>query len=874
LELNEVESSEKELVGAVDPSLSGLWSDDPVTDLSMDELLIQKSLDPTNRETGTCLAGLYIASGELQLAIDELRMLWLQYPQDDSLTLEIARLYARKSEFNRAFEFYEQCLKLSPSHRNALSEYGRLLVQNQRKEGAIPVLERFKLLQPSDSQVYLLLSDAYLHNGETGRAVENLKQALKQFPDNSQVRIQLARILESQNLYEQAISLLTHLASGLESGSLARDRLSILVDCYIGESRYDLATEVLEKYRVQFAQDPSILQKLILLNTKLELWDEVEESYLKRIELEPGYEAYRSLAEFYTDREDYEKLEKHLVAGLEIFSRQPDLHSRLALLYKEDDPEKSMDSLEKAMTLSRDPIESWHYLKGELLIRLGHHPQALQWFASMKEAFPGSEYDERVEELIERDRRYKLTYRILKKANQSLEKGQYRKALSHYRELVRLVPDNPVWLEQLGNLCSVETYYAEAYECFEKATGLLKPERRPALYEKMFSLAYVYGDFERANECGEFISVGASREVDFEIQKLRNYRHLLAEKAYPLEHFEQLMMKFQRDGEKGGSPVAKLCNGFSYLYLGSHLLDSDLWGSQAKKIFNNFLGQKEFHAFFSYAYEGLYLVHLMDYDSDELLGLLKTWVRLDGRESVRSLYLEELYRRGDYSDGVQFIEDLLQSGDQPLNFRFMAQRFAFAFWKSRGGDAKERTQHLKTLQLACSNDPTDHLVYFDLGIGLYFFMGEEPDEQSYYRISQAMKKALKLSQDRVSIQIYMLKVMEYAGRLNRQEKKLTYGKKRIFLEKALAKRPDNEFLILEMGRLCLSYEQDLDLGARCLLKALAMAPELNESNLYLGNYYFEQHEFKKAYHYYLKVIERPTTMRVWSEVVERMQRMI
>jgi len=831
-------------------------------------------MDPTDREIGTRLAGLYLASGELQLAVDELRLLWLQYPQDESLTLEIARLYARKQEFERAFEFYEQTLKFSPSHREALSEYGQLLVQNQRKEGAIPVLERFKLLQPSDSQVYLLLSDAYLHNEETGRAVENLKQALKKFPENAEVRIQLARILESQKLYEQAIQLLTHLASGLESGSLARERLSILVDCYIGESRYDLATELLEKYRSQYAQDASILKKLILLNSRLELWGEVEEAHLKRIELEPGYEAYRSLADFYCEREDYEKLEKHLVAGLELFAREADLHSRLAILYKEDDPEKSMDSLERALDLSREPVEPWHFLKGELLIRLGHHSQALEWFTSMKEVFPGCEYDERVEDLIERDRRYKLTYRILKKAGQSLGKGQYRKALSHYRELVRLVPDNPVWLEQLGNLCSVETYYAEAFENFEKAISHQKPERRSALYEKMFSLAYVYGDFERANDCAEFVSVGASKEVEFEIQKIRNYRHLLAEKAYALEHFEQLMMRFQREAEKGGNPVAKLCNGFSYLYLGSHLLDSDLWASQAKKIFNSFLGQKEFQTFFPYAYEGLYLAHLMDYDSDELVDLLGTWVRVDGRDSVRSLYLEELYRRGDFRQGLEFVEDLLQSEDHPLEFRFKRQHFAFAFWQARGGDLRERTQHLKALQLACSNDPTDPLVYFDLGIGLYFYMGEEPDEQSYYRISQAMKKALKLSHDQISIQIYMLKVMEYAGRLNRQEKKLTYGKKRIFLEKALAKKPDNEFLILEMGRLCLSYEQDLDLGSRCLLKALTMAPELNESNLHLGSYYFDQQDFKKAYHYYLKVIERPTTMRVWTEVVERMQRMI
>jgi tetratricopeptide (TPR) repeat protein len=492
----------------------------------------------------------------------------------------------------------------------------------------------------------------------------------------------------------------------------------------------------------------------------------------------------------------------------------------------------------------------------------------------MRELFPSCDYDERVEQLIERDKKYKKTYRILKKAHTALERGTYKKALEHYRELVNLVPDNPSWLEQLGNLYSVETSYPQAMECFESALKLTRKDKRSALLEKMFYLAYVYNDFERADECAAEISVGASQEVEFEILRLRINRHLLAEKAYPLDHFENMMVECQKQATGSNNPVVHITHGFSYLYLGSHLLDSDLWSSKAREVFIEIIKRKGFRSYHPYAYEGLYLVYLMDNRGDELMDLLREWVRIDGREKIRNLYLDELIRRQEWREGQEAIKEFFQDNRESLLLRQYSQRFSHASWTENGLNPEERTRHLKALQQICAENPQDYLAYFDLGLGLFYFMDEEPDESSYYRITQAMKKAQKLRGEDPELEAMMLKVVDFAGRINRQEERLAYSKKRIFLEKALAKFPEDENLIFEFGKLCLKHEQDQDLGCKYLFKAVTMSPELVETNMYLGHYFFERQDLRRAYHYYLKVIERPVTMKVWGEILEQMQRIL
>ena len=841
---------------------------------SLEDLLIAKSLDPGNLKIGEELAELYTSEGSFSLAIDELRLLWLQHQRNENLTLKIARLYKSDSQHSRAAEFFNRTLVISPTNRRALLEYGELLILLKSYKEATSILERYKLLDSEKIEVCILLSECYLKAGYVSKAVDNLRQALKIEPFNHEVRIYLAQIFEREQLYSEGSKLLESIDKEGLSEDLFRMHMSTLVDCYIGLCQYDRASEALREFNESHPKSEDVLRKKIKLGRRLDQWEEVELNLRRLLELDPGYESYAALADFYLEKDEFEKLEKHLLAAYRLFGDEADLAYRLAVLYRDDRPEESLTWIQNALDATAELIEEWHYLKGELLIRLGNHEGALQWFRDMRRLFPECDYDERVEELIERDRKYKKTYKILKKAHNALEKGIYKKALEHYRELVSLVPDNPSWMEQLGNLYSVETSYPQAMECFEKVLTLARKDKVAAMLEKMFYLAYVYNDFERANDCASQIENSTQHEVEFELLKLRINRHLLAEKAYPLSTFEDMMVKRQNGAAGSSNPLVHISLGFCYLYLGSHLLDSDLWASKSRKVFLDFLERKDLRSYYPYAFEGLYMVYLMENQGEELIDLLRNWVKIDGRDKVRKLYLEELYRRQEWKEGLAAVRSFLKDHVDSLTLREYGQRFSSSNWKSNGAKPEEKTAHLKALQLLCSDNPQDYLAYFDLGMALLHFSEEQVDESTYHRITQAMKKSQKLRGDDPQLEVMMLKVFDYAGRLNRQEERLVYSKKRIFLEKVMARFPDNENLIYEFGKLCLNHDQDRDLGCKYLFKAVTMSPEIVESNLDLGNYFFEKQDLRRAYHYYLKVIEQPVTVEVWEKILERMQQIV
>ena len=154
---------------------------------------------------------------------------------------------------------------------------------------AIGILERTKLVASHSKEIFLHLASCYSDSGQTGKVIENLKQVQKVDPDDLQVRVQLAEVYVREELYPQAMQLLSLLP---DHDDLGQRKISMLVDCLIGEHRYDKATELLQTYIRRYDSDESVQRKWILLNSKLKLWDEVQDGYKKLFEMESSYSIY------------------------------------------------------------------------------------------------------------------------------------------------------------------------------------------------------------------------------------------------------------------------------------------------------------------------------------------------------------------------------------------------------------------------------------------------------------------------------------------------------------------------------------------------------------------------------------------------------
>ena len=141
-------------------------------------------------------------------------------------------------------------------------------------------------------------------------------------PDDLQVRVQLAEVyVKEEFTHKQCNCFLLP-----DRDELGQRVISMLVDCLIGEHRYDKATELLQTYIRRYDSDESVQCKWILLNSKLKLRDEVQDGYKKLFGMESNYSIYIEWAEFNRERGDFEVLEDMLEDGRRMFPREVDLY--------------------------------------------------------------------------------------------------------------------------------------------------------------------------------------------------------------------------------------------------------------------------------------------------------------------------------------------------------------------------------------------------------------------------------------------------------------------------------------------------------------------------------------------------------------------
>ena len=564
----------------------------PAVDL--ETLLLHKSLQPGDLNIGTQIVAHYLRNNLFNEAVDELRIMCLHHPRNEQLTVRIARLYVQMSQWENASKFFEKTLKIDPLSKVALLEFSQLLMRLKEYDKAIGILERAKLVASHSKEVFLHLSSCYSHSGQTGKVIENLKQVQKVDPDDLQVRVQLAEVYVKEELYPQAMQLLSLLP---DHDELGQRKISMLVDCLIGEHRYDKATELLQTYIRRYDSDESVQRKWILLNSKLKLWDEVQDGYKKLFEMESNYSIYIEWAEFNRERGDFEVLEDMLEDGRRMFPREADLYYRLCRLYFADEPAKALDAIEQALKLE-EPREEWCMLKGEILVRLGRHAQAIQWFRSIQGNFPSRDLQEYVKGLIDKDRSYRETYKCFKEASKSLSSGNFKAALELFRKLNEKVPDNVDWLEQWGTLAGVEGFYVEALQALERARNLSDADKTSDLDSRRVHLAFTHNDFEKGLELSTELINANSDDVVIQLQQVRILRHLLTDKSFDVDFFEDILLTWQDKARDTQDPLVLLRSSYNYLYLGSHLLDSNMWTFRARDGFNAVLSNKEFLRYF------------------------------------------------------------------------------------------------------------------------------------------------------------------------------------------------------------------------------------------------------------------------------------
>ncbi|MCJ8345762.1 hypothetical protein MJH12_09490 [bacterium] len=258
-----------------------------------------------------------------------------------------------------------------------------------------------------------------------------------------------------------------------------------------------------------------------------------------------------------------------------------------------------------------------------------------------------------------------------------------------------------------------------------------------------------------------------------------------------------------------------------------------------------------------------------------LITILRAWIRVDARDKVKELYLNELSRLKIYKEALVFLQTEMSQDPLNLKWRVYKLNFMNLSWALLDKRHQRINQSLKQYMTQCGESGgKDALAYFDLAMAYLVFTSDRPSSEILSRAQQALKKAIRLDSTLLDLHEYMLYCFDYEGKLEKIRSEWVVSKKKVYLEKTISVNPTADRLLMKLGLLCLTQGNDHEAGRKFLMKAITVNPELFEINFHLGNFFFKESIFKSSYHHDLKFIENAIPLVEWLVVKDNMQRIL
>src|SRR4030065_436211 len=101
-------------------------------------------------------------------------------PQATKAYMEVAELYARNKDLDKAIENWSSVVSLTPEHLNAHSRLALVYERMGRKQQAI--------------MEYVAIASLFQHNGDVPKAVQTVNHLLQIFPDSNEAKQALSMI--------------------------------------------------------------------------------------------------------------------------------------------------------------------------------------------------------------------------------------------------------------------------------------------------------------------------------------------------------------------------------------------------------------------------------------------------------------------------------------------------------------------------------------------------------------------------------------------------------------------------------------------------------------------------------------------------------
>lgn len=455
------------------------------TDAAVAEAEAAVGLDAGDPESRRLLAGLYSATGKAAESVREYRKVLELDPGDEQARLYLGAVHLAEGQYREARKHLERYTRDNP--RSPLGHYylGRTLAESQdfarAEESYAAALE----LLPTSAPVLTEMGLVREFRGRRGAASEAYRKLMEVDPGNEWAKPRLRALRTGLGGLPEARAEFARLGFQEAAPGVARTKVGLAyyevgdLDAAVTELSLALA-ERPEDHRVRFflglAHDrlgdaeraaaqfegvPPDSDYFVDSRVQLASVHEGRERYAEAaaalraaLDRDPDRrkDLLRFLAEVYRRAKDYANAVETMLTVVDLDPGNPRLHFALGALYDESkDKDKTIEHMRKAIELNPEYAEALNYL-----------------------GYTYADMD------VELDRAEQLIIRALEiEPNDGFyidslgwvyyRKGDYRRAIEQLEKAVRLVVDDPVIIEHLGDAYLEDGRPDEALRSYRRA---------------------------------------------------------------------------------------------------------------------------------------------------------------------------------------------------------------------------------------------------------------------------------------------------------------------------------------------------------------------------------------------------------------------
>ncbi len=449
-------------------------------------------LEPNNRRARRLMAGIYTLTGNHKAAISQYETLIVEGSENSEEIFFLVALYVETLEYEKALDLLQEYRKKRPNDVFGPFYLGKVYAELKLYKEAERYYNEALKINSEMPDIWLSLGLIYEFTERRDDAVEAYKKLLEIDGDDRQALERLGQLLVSNGDLDAALKIFQRLEKQGQMPVSINVKIALI---YFQQGKYQESAAILEKLHAKHPQQHRITFYLASSFEALERQEEALELFLEIPETdELYYDARIHSAFLYEEREEFQACETILRTMIVNYPDKIGLHRMLASLrQKQDDDEGALKVLQEALSQHPDNYKL-RFALGVVYNDLGQASDSVTVMQNLLKENPddatvlnfiGYTY---VEQGVQLDDAEKLLDRALELKPDSgyildsmgwlfFVRKDYKKALEYLLQAQKLVPDDPVIYEHLGDIYSELGRYDDATSSYSRSLEL-KDEKK------------------------------------------------------------------------------------------------------------------------------------------------------------------------------------------------------------------------------------------------------------------------------------------------------------------------------------------------------------------------------------------------------------